>query len=125
MYNFTLVKKTITYLFLLVLISACKEDIKVPEIAAPTIEKPKPTFLFNYNLDEYDVVTDTIKSGDSFGKILFENRVGYPKIDEIARTIKETFDVRKINIGKPYTILKSKDSGFGCLVPQHTTGVCR
>ena len=110
MYNFTLVKKTITYLFLLVLISACKEDIKVPEIAAPTIEKPKPTFLFNYNLDEYDVVTDTIKSGDSFGKILFENRVGYPKIDEIARTIKETFDVRKINIGKPYTILKSKDS---------------
>jgi hypothetical protein len=36
--------------------------------------------------------------------------VFYPKINKIAGTIKETFDVRRVRAGKPYTILASKDS---------------
>ena len=41
---------------------------------------------------------------------MLENKVDYPKIAEISQKYKDTFDVRRIRIGKPYLILKSKDS---------------
>lgn len=56
------------------------------------------------------VIQDTIKSGESFGEILDRHHVEYPKINEIASSIKDFFDVRRVRAGKPYTILASKDS---------------
>ena len=38
------------------------------------------------------------------------HHVDYPIINKIARKIKDTFDVRRVRAGKPYTILASKDS---------------
>ena len=90
---------------------ACKkteEKIETP-VVKPQV-KYVPKIEFGFNLDEYQVVSDTIKSGDSFGKLLANNHISYQKIEEIVGNTKEVFDVRKLNIGKPYTILKSKDS---------------
>lgn len=111
MYSFVTLKKSIFYILIILSFAACKEDVK-PETVSKlaVVEEPKPEFIFDYNLDDYEVVRDTIKNGDSFGKILFENHVGYAKIDQIAKVIKDTFDVRRLNVGKPYTLLKSKDS---------------
>ena len=53
---------------------------------------------------------DTVVSGDSFGSILEKNNLYYPQIYNIIQKAKQVFDVRKINIGKSYTILFSKDS---------------
>ena len=61
-------------------------------------------------LDVTPLKKDTINSGDSFGLILEENNLFYPKIYDIVQKTKEVFDIRKINIGRPYTILSSKDS---------------
>lgn len=41
---------------------------------------------------------------------MLENHVDYPKIVSISEHFKDTFDVRKIKAGKPYLILKSKDT---------------
>jgi murein DD-endopeptidase MepM/ murein hydrolase activator NlpD len=38
------------------------------------------------------------------------NKVDYPKIYELTQRFKDTFDVRRIRVGNPYTILKSKDT---------------
>ena len=38
------------------------------------------------------------------------NNLFYPQIYNIVQKAKKVFDVRRINLGKPYTILFSKDS---------------
>ena len=69
-----------------------------------------PEFRYGYNIDDFVLIQDTIKSGESFGEILDRHHVNFPKINKIAGEIKETFDVRRVRAGKPYTILASKDS---------------
>jgi murein DD-endopeptidase MepM/ murein hydrolase activator NlpD len=76
------------------------EEIKVE----PKIEE------FGFLLNDFDVVKDTIKSGDNFGDLLTKNRLDYSKIYEITTQIKNDFDVRRLKVGKKYTLLKSKDS---------------
>ncbi|NQY07043.1 MAG: peptidoglycan DD-metalloendopeptidase family protein [Flavobacteriaceae bacterium] len=111
MSNFIALKRVCLYILIVLTIFSCKKEEKMPDLAMPIVEqKSEPKLMFGYNLDEYDVVNDTVKSGDSFGKILLDSHVDYPRIDQIATQIKDSFDVRRINIGKPYTILKSKDS---------------
>ena len=60
--------------------------------------------------DSYNVKTGKVKRGDSFGTILENNNLYYPQIYNIVQKVKKVYDIRKINIGKPYTILSSKDS---------------
>ena len=101
--------KNIVLLLLLVpLFSSCKEEVSTNANKAIAVYKPE--IRFGYNLDHYKVIHDTIRSGESFGIILDRHHVFYPKINKIAATVKETFDVRRVRAGKPYTILASKDS---------------
>jgi len=74
------------------------------------IKKEKVIKQFGYTLNNYTVVRDTVKRGDSFGTILESNNLFYPQIFNIVQKVKQVYDIRKINIGKPYTILFSKDS---------------
>ncbi len=90
---------------------SCKkeEEPKTPTVIKHEI-KIVPKYEFGFNLDEFDVLVDTIRSGDSFGKLLFENHIDYGKIEEIVQATKDTFDVKRLNIGKRYTILRTKDT---------------
>ena len=76
----------------------------------PEIVKEKIIKQFGFTLNNYTVKRDTVKSGDSFGSILEDNNLFYPQIYNIVQKAKKVFDVRRINIGKPYSILFSKDS---------------
>ena len=71
---------------------------------------------FGYNFNNYNVVYDTVRKGDSFGEILENNQLFYPKIHHIAEKTKAVFDTRQLRIGKPYIILFSKDSSNAPLV---------
>ena len=71
---------------------------------------PKIVYEFGYKLNDFKVIKDTIKKGESFGIILDRHHVYYPKINAIAKKIKDTFDVRRIRAGIPYMILASKDT---------------
>lgn len=87
---------------------ACKE--KKQPVVEIVEEKPADVFEFGFNLNDFVVKRDTIRKGDSFGYILAQNRVDYSKIFSISEKAKDTFDIRKLKIGKPYTILCAKDS---------------
>ena len=89
------------------LINSCN---KTPRDKAPAIIKEKIIKQFGYTGNDYYVVKDTVKNGDSFGTILEKNNLFYPQIYNIVQKAKQVYDVRKINIGNPYTILFSKDS---------------
>lgn len=104
-------KYIIVLVFALIFMS-CKDDSKSNALEEQQIiaEEPKEQIEFGFNLNDYIVKRDTIKSGDTFGVILERNKVGYPKIFHIAEKTKDTFDIRKLQIGKPYTLLCSKDS---------------
>lgn len=93
----------------LILISCKKNALEVIEPIQLQPEKT-PIFEFGYNLDDYIVIRDTIKKGESFGEILDRNHVKYPIIYNIASSIKDTFDVRRLRAGKPYMLLSKKDS---------------
>ncbi len=98
-------------LALVLVLASCKEKQVLAEELGPAevIEKPIEK-LFGFNVEDFDVVHDTIKSGDSFGELMLKNKVDYPKIVTVSEKYRDTFDVRKIRAGKPYHILRSKDT---------------
>jgi murein DD-endopeptidase len=103
-------KKFLALIIGTVLIVACKEK-NAPSIVHEEITKVElPTILFGYNFNDYHVIKDTLKGGESFGEILDRNHVDYPTIYKIATKIKDTFDIRKLRAGKPYIVLAKKDS---------------
>ena len=101
-------KNIIPLLFLTGLLFSCEKKEEHP---IETVEKiPVIIKEYGYAIKDYTVIKDTIQSGESFGIILDRHHVMYPTINKIATTIRDTFDVRRIRAGKPYTILASKDS---------------
>ena len=101
--------KKIFKLSILFLIVSCGNDKKVePEIIQP--KKEKIIKEFGFTLNNFEVKKDTIDRGDSFGLILEKNELYYPKIFNIVNEVKKVFDIRRVNVGRPYTILYSKDS---------------
>ncbi len=86
-----------------------KQDLKTDLAVAENIAVPD-VYEFGFNLNDFIVKRDTIKSGDSFGQILERNNIGFSKIYQIAEKARDSFDIRKIQIGKPYTLLCAKDS---------------
>ena len=101
--------KKIFKLSIMIFIVSCGNDKKVePEIIQP--KKEKIIKEFGFILNNYEVKKDTIDRGDSFGLILEKNELYYPKIFNIVNEVKKVFDIRRVNVGRPYTILYSKDS---------------
>lgn len=106
------------------LFASCGEEQKdkvqmqetVTELATlKPIEKPVVK-QFGFNLDDFNVQHDTVRRGDSFGELMLQHKVDYPKIYKISQEYRDTFDVRKIRVGNPYLILKSKDTTQGAQV---------
>ena len=91
------------YFILFILIQSCVFDFNTTEEIQPKIE-------FGFEIDNYKVSRDTIRSGDSFGEILINKKLSYPQIYKIVQAIKDSFDIRWLTAGKPYTILSTKDS---------------
>ncbi|PCJ95386.1 MAG: peptidase M23 [Flavobacteriaceae bacterium] len=98
-------------ILVLAILTSCKDKKELDkEVVIKIIEKPKVIIQYGFNLEDYNVLQDTVKSGDSFGELMLQNKVGYPEIAEISEKYRDTFDVRKIVVGKPYLILRSKDT---------------
>ena len=105
-------KKLVIALFALMGILSCKqgeENQNADELQIQE-EPPEDIYEFGFNLNDYVVKRDTIKPGDSFGVIMERNKIGYPEIFQIVQKAKDSFDIRKLQVGKPYTLLCSKDS---------------
>ncbi|MEO0571107.1 MAG: peptidoglycan DD-metalloendopeptidase family protein [Bacteroidota bacterium] len=95
----------------MLVLASCGNDKKIAEnvqVEEPSVQ-PVVTH-FGFNLENFNVVQDTVKWGDSFGELMLKNHVDYPKVVTISENFRDTFDVRKIKVGKPYLILKGRDS---------------
>ena len=100
-------KKYITLLLVLFLVVSCKDDkveIKVP------VKKPEPIrYDFGFKLNDFKVVTDTIRKDDTFGSIIEKQNLNGKQVYDVIAKVKDTFNVRIVRLGKPYTMLLSKD----------------
>ena len=89
----------------------CKENNKKEAIAQNNIVKIQtPNLYYGINLNEYVVKEFKIKRGDTFGKILEENGIDYPEVHEVLKAIKGKVDIRKLTLGKPYSLFFTKDT---------------
>ena len=106
-------QKSLVVVVLLGLVTWSCKEAEVENFNPETLQTfiaPVELREFGFNLNDYVVKRDTIRSGDSFGAILQRNNLAYPKIYHIAESAKDSYDIRKLQIGKPYTLLLSKDS---------------
>jgi len=103
-------KRLLLILVLLISVISCKKEIE-DKPKTVEVKKPEPVIIeFGFKLNDYDVVQDTIVSGDNFGNILEKQNIGDKKVHEITERIKDSFNLRNIRIGKPYTMLRTKDA---------------
>ncbi|WP_339755722.1 peptidoglycan DD-metalloendopeptidase family protein [uncultured Winogradskyella sp.] len=116
-------KRLVAIAVIVISIYACKEDNSAEEEhnkeLAEIVEQEK-IIEFGFNINNYIVKRDTIKKGDSFGEILERNNIGYSQIYNIVEKAKDTFDIRKLHPGKPYTLLFSKESLYDSLPSPNT-----
>jgi murein DD-endopeptidase MepM/ murein hydrolase activator NlpD len=97
----------LTLIFLLSLVIISCDKTKEEELIVP---KTKPKLVeFGFNIHDFNIVNDTIKSGDTFGSLLEKQNLNGREVYDIVAKVKDTFDVRSIRKGKPFTILRSKD----------------
>ena len=101
-----LILAALTFTLLTASCDATKDDLSEIKqvVEEPIIEQ------YGYILNDFNVIRDTIRSGDTFGDILYANGVPQDKIMEVATKFRDSFDVRKIRVGRPYVLLNSKDS---------------
>ena len=97
-------KSKILITALIILLSSCS-NYDVEKENQKTVE-----YKYGYNKDQYIFQEKKIKSGDTFGDILEDVGVDYPEIFEALQTTKGNVDFKKLQIGKPYTLIFSKDS---------------
>ena len=105
-------KLVLTFITALVL-SACKKNTSQASADAleEKIVQPIPKIKYGYDYNLYEAKEFKIKRGDTFGAILEQNGIDYPEVYTILQVIKKSeVNIRKLKIGKPYTLLFTKDS---------------
>ncbi len=84
----------------------------VPPVAAPIVQDTivPAKLLYDIEIDSFEVIQSTIKKNEFLANILLPYEINYGTIDALAKKSKPIFDVRRIAVGKNYTILVRKDS---------------
>ena len=74
------------------------------------IEIIEPKYEYGILVDSFNVTKAIVKQGQTFGEILYANHIDHPQIAEIVIKSKGIFDFRRVNSGKEYTVICTKDS---------------
>ena len=99
------------YLLVACYLLACDEETAPVEISQEQEEiVVEPDLRYGFDFNQYTAKQLKIKRGDTFGAILERNGIDYPQVYEILQSIKGNVNIRKLQIGKPYTLLYDKDS---------------
>ena len=99
----------LTLLLLFTLISCNDKEEKNDKENKTEVPVKEPIVVeFGFTLNDFQVVNDTVKNGDTFGTLMDKHDLGKYKVHEITEKAKDSFNFRDIRAGRPYTILKSK-----------------
>ncbi len=100
-------KKVVLLISLLFSLISCRQSENLSII--PEQESPKIVHNFGFTFNDYNILQDTVQKGDTFGSILENQNLEDKKVYDIIEKVKDSFSVRMIKIGKPFTLLRSKD----------------
>ena len=92
------------YVFI-VLLSSCNSEINENKK-----EKDPVKYKYGYDESKYLFEEKKIGKGDTFGDILEGQGIDYPEIYQALQKTKNDVDFRKLQLGKPYTLIYTKDS---------------
>ncbi|MBB1149114.1 MULTISPECIES: peptidoglycan DD-metalloendopeptidase family protein [unclassified Myroides] len=96
----------------LLLFTSCKKEAEM-EVSTDTEEETVEEIvaeLYGFNLKDYVVTEDTIRSGDNLGKIFGDFNLNATDVHNIVTKVKDTINVRGIRAGQPYTLIKYKEN---------------
>ena len=105
----------LTIILLLLTLIACKQEEEQTK-PKKVVKKEAIVKEFGFTLNDFQVVNDTIETGDTFGNILEKQNYDAAAIHNITEQVKDSFDLRDIRIGKPFTLLKDKKAPHGLKV---------
>ena len=81
------------------------------ELADDPLDEPGPPVKeYGIIVDSLEVIRGEVKRNEFLADILLRYDVDYNLIDKIARSPRELFDVRKIRVGYPYSVIRTLDS---------------
>jgi murein DD-endopeptidase MepM/ murein hydrolase activator NlpD len=90
--------------FFIVFLSSCASEINEPA------KEESIKYRYGYDESKYLFEERKVRSGDTFGDILEGQGVDYPEIYQALQKTKNDVDFRKLQIGKPYTLIYLNDS---------------
>ena len=94
----------ISFLFLS---TACQREKQVTQSPEPEVKK---TILYGIEADDYQLKKDTIKMGQTLGKVLGQYGISAQRVDQLDKAAKEIFPLRQIRADRPYILFLRKDS---------------
>jgi murein DD-endopeptidase MepM/ murein hydrolase activator NlpD len=109
-------KLFLAFLLPFLLVFSCQDKTKKVEETSIDKEEVKEAKeivhkAYGFTLNDYEVVNDTVSKGDFFGSIMDKHGVTPQEVYKITQTIPDTiFNFKRINVGRPYTILKTRDT---------------
>ena len=104
--------KKLTYLLALGLsLVACNQEKESKEITEVVVEEvPVIREEYGFILNDFEVIRDTIRSGDNFGGIMGSHGMSGNKLHEVLQQVKDIFNPARLGIGKAYVILKDRQN---------------
>lgn len=89
--------------------TACNSKDDADKAKKVTVKKEPIIKEYGFTFNDYKVVRDTIRSGDTFGKLLekFPLRDSL-RVHDVTEKVKDSFNVRRIKAGKPYIMFLDK-----------------
>lgn len=100
-----MLKPYLNILLLSLAFIACKNETE--PIIQP-VKHEKIVYDFGFKLNDFVVILDTIKLGDTFGNIIEKQNLNGKQVYNIIAQVKDSFDIKNFRVGKPYTILCDK-----------------
>jgi len=105
--RFTIILAALTALTL-----SCKQNETAPESEDEefAVPEPEPLIRWGINIDSLDIVDGTIGRNELLSTILYRYDVSSQTIYYLEKASQDTWSVRKMQSGKPYHILRDRDS---------------
>lgn len=93
-------------------VTSCKQNSAVSEPESDEVSyfEPEPLYRWGINIDSLDIVDGTIGRNELLSTILYRYDVSSQTIYYLEKASQETWSVRKMQSGKPYHILRDRDS---------------